>query len=236
MENFTTNNTMDNQQLEEILQQIQSNTNKQQIITKTSKENEYNPEQLILKIPVEQLQNQDIKIIMESTTIEKETDTILSLLGYNQEEQNQIRRKYNQIIVEENEQQTKVTSDLNKKRKRNNEDNEEEEQPKHMEKLIELIKEQTEQNEQIIELMRESLMIAKDTKKYLNYLYTEKSDKKRRRLMEENTERPKATRKRKNLTPMQIQYQERRKAEIREEESLRKRMKDIENSGYFDKH
>ena len=205
MEDLTTNNTMDNQQLEEILQRLQSNTNKQQIITKTLKENEYNSEQLMLKIPVEQLQNQDIKIIMESTTIEKEIDTILSLLGYNQEEQNQIRRKYNQIIMEENEQQTKVTPDLNKKRKRNNEDNEEEEQPKHMEKLIELIKEQTEQNEQIIKLMRESLMIAKDTKKYLNYLYTEKSDKKRRRLTEENTERPKTTRKRKNLTPMQIQ-------------------------------
>ena len=105
-----------------------------------------------------------------------------------------------------------------------------------MEKLIELIKEQTEQNEQIIELMRKSLMIAKDTKKYLNYLYTEKSDKKRRRLLEENTEQSKTTRKRKNVTPMQIRYQERRKAEIREEESLRKRMKDIENSGYFDKH
>src|SRR6266536_3510958 len=187
MENLTTNNTMDNKQLEEILQRLQSNTNKQQIITETLKENEYNPEQLILKIPVEQLQNQDIKIIMESMTIEKEIDTILSLLGYNQEEQ------------------TKVTPDLNKKRKRNNKDNKEEEQPKHMEKLIELIKEQTEQNEQIIELMRESLMIAKDTKKYLNYLYTEKSDKKRRRLTEENTERPKTTRKRKNLTPMQIQ-------------------------------
>jgi len=236
MENLTTNNTMDNQQLEEILQRLQSNTNKQQIITKTLKENEYNSEQLMLKIPVEQLQNQDIKIIMESTTIEKEIDTILSLLGYNQEEQNQIRRKYNQIIMEENEQQTKVTPDLNKKRKRNNKDNEEEEQPKHMEKLIELIKEQTEQNEQIIKLMRESLMIAKDTKKYLNYLYTEKSDKKRRRLMEENTEQSKTTRKRKNVTPMQIRYQERRKTEIREEESLRKRMKDLENSGYFDKH
>src|SRR6266487_64750 len=131
------NHIINNQQLEEILQRLQSNTNKQQLITETPKENEYNTEQLILKIPVEQLQNQDIKIIMESTTIEKETDTILSLLGYNQEEQNQIRRKYNQIIVEENEQQTKVTSDLNKKRKRNNEDNEEEEQPKHMEKVIE---------------------------------------------------------------------------------------------------
>ncbi len=209
MENLTTNNTMDNQQLEEILQRLQSNTNKQQIITKTLKENEYNSEQLMLKIPVEQLQNQDIKIIMESTTIEKEIDTILSLLGYNQEEQNQIRRKYNQIIMEENEQQTKVTPDLNKKRKRNNEDNEEEEQPKHMEKLIELIKEQTEQNEQIIKLMRESLMIAKDTKKYLNYLYTDKSDRKRRRLLEENTEQSKITRKRKNVTPMQIRYQER---------------------------
>ena len=231
MENLTTNNTMENQQLEEILQRLQSNTNKQQIITKTLKENEYNSEQLMLKIPVEQLQNQDIKIIMESTTIEKEIDTILSLLGYNQEEQNQMRRKYNQIIMEENEQQTKVTPDLNKKRKRNNKDNEEEEQPKHMEKLIELIKEQTEQNEQIIELMRKSLMIAKDTKKYLNYLYTEKSDKKRRRLLEENTEQSKTTRKRKNVTPMQIRYQERRKAEIREEESLRKRMKDLEDSG-----
>ena len=144
MENLTTNNTMDNQQLEEILQRLQSNTNKQQIITETLKENEYNPEQLILKIPVEQLQNQDIKIIMESTTIEKEIDTILSLLKYNQEEQNQIRRKYNQIIMEENERQTKVTPDLNKKRKRNNEDNEEEGQPKYMEKLIKLMKEQTE--------------------------------------------------------------------------------------------
>src|SRR6266536_2133792 len=129
MENLTTNNTMDNKQLEEILQQLQSNTNKQQIITETLKENEYNPEQLILKIPLEQLQNQDIKIIMESTTIEKEIDTILSLLDYNQEEQNQIRQKYNQIIMEENEQQTKVTPDLNKKRKRNNKDNKEEEQP-----------------------------------------------------------------------------------------------------------
>src|SRR6266516_1514261 len=219
MEDLTTNNTMDNQQLEEILQRLQSNTNKQQIITKTLKENEYNSEQLMLKIPVEQLQNQDIKIIMESTTIEKEIDTILSLLGYNQEEQNQMRRKYNQINMEENEQQTKVTPDLNKKRKRNNKDNEEEEQPKHMEKLIELIKEQTEQNEQIIELMRKSLKIKKDTKKYLNYLHTDKSDRKRRRLLEEHTEQSKTTRKRKNVTPMQIRYQERRKTEIREEES-----------------
>src|SRR5205814_9604321 len=127
-----------------------------------------------------------------------------------------IRRKYNQIIMEENEQQIEVTPDLNKKRKRNNEDDGKEDQSKHMEKLIEIMKEQTEQNEQIIELMRESLMIAKDTKKYLNYLYTEKSDKKRRRLMEEKTEQPKTTRKRKNLTPRQIQYQEKRKTEIRE--------------------
>ena len=189
MENITTDDIiMDNQQLEEILRQIQSNTNKQQIITETPKENEYNLEQLISKIPVEQLRNEDIRIVMESTTVEKEMDTILAILGYNEEEQNQIRRKYNQIIMEENEQQIEVTQDLNKKRKRNNEDNEKEGQSKHMEKLIELVKEQTEQNEQIIELMRESLMIAKDTKKYLNYLYTEKSDKKRRRLMEENTE------------------------------------------------
>src|SRR6266536_2281761 len=127
MENITINN----QQWEEILHQIQRNTNKQQLITETPKVNEYNPEQVISKISVNQLRNEDIKIVMESTTIEKEIDTILSLLGYNQEEQNQIRRKYNQIIMEENEQQTKVTPDLNKKRKRNNEDNEEEEQPKN---------------------------------------------------------------------------------------------------------
>ena len=88
----------------------------------------------------------------------------------------------------------------------------------------------------MIKLLEESLRISKDTRKYLNYLYTEKSDKKRRKLIEENTERPKTTRKRKNLTPKQIQYQEKRKAEIREEESLRKRMKDLEDSGYFDKH
>ena len=78
---------------------------------------------------------------MESTTKEKEIDTILSLLGYNQEEQNQIQRKYNQIIMEEDEQQIEVTPDLNKKRKRNNEDDEKEGQSKHMEKLIELVKE-----------------------------------------------------------------------------------------------
>ena len=184
MENITINN----QQLEEILRQIQSNTNEQRLIMETSEVPEYNPEQLILKIPVEQLCNEDIKIVMESTTKEKEIDTILTILGYNEEEQNQIRRKYNQIIMEENEQQIEVTQDLNKKRKRNNEDDGKEEQPKYMEKLIEIMKEQTEQNEQIIELMRESLMIAKDTKKYLNYLYTEKSDKKRRKLIEENTE------------------------------------------------
>ena len=206
MENITINN----QQLEEILQQIQSNTNEQRLMMETSEVPEYNPEQPILKIPVEQLRNEDIKIVMESTTVEKEMDTILSILGYDEEEQNQIRRKYNQIIKEENEQQIEVIQDLNKKRKRNNEDNEKEGQSKHMEKLIELVKEQTEQNKQIIELMRESLMIAKDTKKYLNYLYTEKSDKKRRRLMEEKTEQPKTTRKRKNLTPRQIQYQEKR--------------------------
>ena len=82
MENITTDDiTMDNQQLKEILQRLQSNTNKQQIITETPKENEYNPEQLISKIPVKQLRNEDIKIVMESTTIEKEIDTILSILG-----------------------------------------------------------------------------------------------------------------------------------------------------------
>ena len=78
---------------------------------------------------------------MESTTIEKEIDTILSILGYNEVEQNQIQWKYNQIIMEENEQQSEVTPDLNKKRKRNNEDDEKEGQSKHMEKLIELVKE-----------------------------------------------------------------------------------------------
>ena len=232
MENITINN----QKLEGILQQIQSNTNEQRLMMETSEVPEYNPEQLILKTPVEQLSNEDIKIVIESTTVEKEMDTILSILGYNEEEQNQIRRKYNQIIMKENEQQIEVTQDLNKKRKRNNEDNEKEGQSKHMKKLIELVKEQTEQNEHIIKLMEESLRISKDTKKYLNYLYTEKSDKKRRKLIEENTERPKTTRKRKNLTPRQIQYQEKRKSEIREEESLRKRMKDLESIGHFDKH
>ena len=44
------------------------------------------------------------------------------------------------------------------------------------------------------------------------------------------------TRKWKNLTPRQIQYQEKRKTEIREEESLKKRMKDLESIGHFDKH
>ena len=116
--------TINNQQLEEILQQIQSNTNEQRLMMETSEVPEYNPEQLILKTPVEQLCNEDIKIVMESTTVEKEMDTILSILGYNEEEQNQIRRKYNQIIMKENEQQIEVTQDLNKKRKRNNEDNE----------------------------------------------------------------------------------------------------------------
>ena len=127
--------TINNQQLEEILQQIQSNTNKQRLMMETSEVPEYNPEQLILKTPVEQLCNEDIKIVMESTTVEKEMDTILSILGYNEEEQNQIRRKYNQIIMKENQQQFEVTQDLNKKRKRNNEDNEKEGQSKHMEKI-----------------------------------------------------------------------------------------------------
>ena len=54
--------------------------------------------------------------------------------------------------MEENEQQSEVTPDLNKKRKRNNEDDEKEGQSKHMEKLIELVKEQTEQNEHIIKI------------------------------------------------------------------------------------
>src|SRR5947207_1650128 len=120
MENITINN----QQLEEILRQIQSNTNEHRLMMETSEVPEYNPEQLILKTPVEQLRNEDIRIVMESTIEEKEIDTILSILGYNEEEQNQIRRKYNQIIMEENEQQIEVTQDLNKKRKRNNEDNE----------------------------------------------------------------------------------------------------------------
>ena len=98
----------------------------------TSEVPEYNPEQLILKTPVEQLCNEDIKIVMESTTVEKEMDTILSILGYNEEEQNQIRRKYNQIIMKENQQQFEVTQDLNKKRKRNIKDNEKEEQSRRI--------------------------------------------------------------------------------------------------------
>ena len=128
--------TINNQQLEEILQQIQSNTNEQRLMMETSEVPEYNPEQPILKIPVEQLRNEDIKIVMESTIIEKEIDTILSILGYDKEEQNQIRRKYNQIIKEENEQQIEVTPDLNKKRKRNNEDDGKEEDDDEMREAI----------------------------------------------------------------------------------------------------
>src|SRR5437764_1426631 len=112
MENITINN----QQLQEILRQIQSNTNEHRLMMETSEVPEYNPEKLILKTTVEQLCNE------------------------------------------------------------------------------------------------------------------------RRKIIEENTERPKTTRKRKNLTPRQIQYQEKRKTEIREEESLRKRMKDLESIGHFDKH
>src|SRR6266496_6018333 len=93
---------------------------------------EYSPEQPIVKIPVEQLRDEDIKIVMESTIVEKEIDAILSILGYNEEEQNQMRQKYNQIIIEENDQQMEVTPNLNKKRKRNNEDHGKENQSKHM--------------------------------------------------------------------------------------------------------
>ena len=43
-------------------------------------------------------------------------------------------------------------------------------------------------------------------------------------------------RKKKILTPMQIRYQEKWKAQKREEESLKERMKKLEEMGYFNKN
>ncbi len=219
--------------------------------------NQIPEEQLMIKISVEQLQECDIKVIVETLVIKDEFDATMTMMGYTEEEGRQIQQRYQEI--KEREQQNRLTKELptikeNTKRKReeNDEENDKSETIAEKEKdskglnietriaeMCNLLKEQIKQNNQIIDLMQDLVKTSKESKRSLNYLYTDKADKKRRRLVEDQEilkKQEEKGRKKKILTPMQIRYQEKRKAQKREEESLKERMKKLEEMGYFNKN
>jgi len=219
--------------------------------------NQIPEEQLMIKISVEQLQECDIKVIVETLVIKDEFDATMTMMGYTEEEGRQIQQRYQEI--KEREQQNRLTKELptikeNTKRKREENDEENDKSKTIVEKgedskrsnietgiteMSNLLKEQIKQNNQIIDLMQDLVKTSKESKRSLNYLYTDKADKKRRRLVEDQEilkKQEEKGRKKKILTPMQIRYQEKRKAQKREEESLKERMKKLEEMGYFNKN
>src|SRR6266511_3630052 len=210
--------------------------------------NQIPEEQLIIKISVERLQECDIKVIVETLVIKDEFDATMTMMGYTEEEGRQIQQRYQEI--KEKEQQNRLTKELptikeNTKRKReeNDEENdksetitEKEEDSKGLNietritEMCDLWKEQIKQNNQIIDLMQDLVKTSKESKRSLNYLHTDKADKK---ILKKQEEKGK---KKRILTSMQIKYQEKRKAQKREEESLKERMKKMEEMGYFNKN
>ena len=219
--------------------------------------NQIPEEQLMIKISVEQLQECDIKVIVETLVQKDEFDTTMIMMGYTEEEGRQIQQRYQEIT--EREQQNMLTKELptikeNTKRKREENDEENDKSETITEKegdskglnietriaeMCNLLKEQIKQNNQIIDLMQDLVKTSKESKRSLNYLYTDKADKKRRRLVEDQEilkKQEEKGKKKRILTPMQIKYQEKRKAQKREEESLKERMKKLEETGYFNKN
>src|SRR6266511_2139280 len=129
----------------------------------------------MIKIPVEQLQECDIKVIVETLVIKDEFDTTMIMMGYTEEEGRQIQQRYQEI--KENDKYKTITEKKGDSKGPNIET--------RIAKMCNLLKEQIKQNNQIIDLMQDLVKISKESKRSLNYLYINKADKKRRRLVEE---------------------------------------------------